>query len=118
LLYLRTAECLEIVEPSLTDSPSAIFHNNMATAASAGHGGLSDAALKAALAEASLVVHCPPDIPLDTEIVGVCAVDEIHAVPNGLGWIAADFIAWKTLFHNVGQAHHQVGPSQADLLAC
>ncbi|KAK0749353.1 hypothetical protein B0T18DRAFT_298412, partial [Schizothecium vesticola] len=72
----------------------------MATAASAGHGGLSDAALKAALAEASLIVHCPPDIPLDAEIVGVCALDEMHAVPNGLGWIAADFMAWKTLFHD------------------
>lgn len=87
----------------------------MATAASAGQGGLSDAALKEALAEASLIVHCPPDIPPDSEIVGVCAVDELHAVPSGLGWIAADFMAWKALFHRVGEAHHQVCPFQTDL---
>ncbi|KAK1833145.1 hypothetical protein QBC39DRAFT_402123, partial [Podospora conica] len=73
----------------------------MATASSVGHagGGLSDVALKAALTDASLIVHSPPDIPPDSEIVGVCAVDETNAGPNRLGWIAADFVVWKTLFH-------------------
>lgn len=54
------------------------------------------------------MIHSPPDIPLDSEILGVCAVSSENADPNKYGWMVTDFLAWKTLFHRVGQKNAQV----------
>ncbi|GAB1311703.1 hypothetical protein MFIFM68171_01913 [Madurella fahalii] len=55
--------------------------------------------LQAAMSEASVVIHGPPDFPEDAEILGVCAVSTENADQNKYGWMVADFLSWKTLFH-------------------
>ncbi|KAK4102276.1 hypothetical protein N658DRAFT_515481 [Parathielavia hyrcaniae] len=55
--------------------------------------------LQAAMSEAHLVLHGPPDFPIDAEILGVCGVSAENADQNKYGWIVADFLHWKTAFH-------------------
>ncbi|KAK4216621.1 hypothetical protein QBC37DRAFT_310002, partial [Rhypophila decipiens] len=55
--------------------------------------------LRAGATEASLVVHNPPDIQSNCEVLGICAVPEEYSDPKMYGWIVADFLAWKTLFY-------------------
>lgn len=58
--------------------------------------------LRAAMPDACLVTHGPPDFPVDARILGVCGVSATNADPNKYGWIVADFLSWKTIFHGVG----------------
>lgn len=64
--------------------------------------------LQAALGEATLMIHCPPDIPSDAEIMGVCAVPKHLSGRNKYDWIAHDFLVWKSLFCDVGNPAFQV----------
>lgn len=69
---------------------------------------ISLATLQAALAESSLIIHNPPDIPPTAEVIGVCAVSRDHADQNKYGWMVADFMSWKSLFYGVGTETSQV----------
>ncbi|KAK3365153.1 hypothetical protein B0T24DRAFT_537702, partial [Lasiosphaeria ovina] len=73
--------------------------------------------LKAAVVESSLIIHNPPDIPPKAEILGVCAVSMENADQNKYGWIVADFLRWKTLFHRVGNKAAQTWLSSLDIAA-
>jgi hypothetical protein len=64
--------------------------------------------LQAAMSEASLIIHSPPDIPANAEILGVCGVSADNADQHKYGWMVADFLHWKTLFHKVGNRPAQV----------
>lgn len=64
--------------------------------------------LQAAMSEASLIIHGPPDMPENAEILGVCGVSIEDAGQNKYGWIVTDFLRWKTLFHRVGRKDAQV----------
>lgn len=64
--------------------------------------------LQAAMSEAALVIHGPPDFPEDAEILGVCGVSSENADQNKYGWIVADFLSWKMLFHGAGLKADQV----------
>ncbi|KAK0633163.1 hypothetical protein B0T14DRAFT_398086, partial [Immersiella caudata] len=57
------------------------------------------AKLQAAISEVPLLIHSPPDIPADAEIMGVCALSNNLAGTNQYAWIGVDFLRWKTLFH-------------------
>lgn len=64
--------------------------------------------LRAAMSEASIVIHGPPDFPANAEILGVCGVSAENADQNKYGWMVLDFLMWKSLFHGVGNASAQV----------
>lgn len=64
--------------------------------------------LQAAMSEASLIIHSPPDIPPNAEILGVCGVSTENADQHKYGWMVADFLHWKTLFYRVGNKEAQV----------
>ncbi|KAK3363399.1 hypothetical protein B0T25DRAFT_596624, partial [Lasiosphaeria hispida] len=64
-----------------------------------GGGSIETSMLDAALSESSLIVHNPPDIPVNAEILSVCGVAEENAAPGTYDYIVLDFIAWKVLFH-------------------
>ncbi|KAM7209651.1 hypothetical protein V8F20_000054, partial [Naviculisporaceae sp. PSN 640] len=55
--------------------------------------------LQSAATEATLVVHNPPDVPANSQVLGICAVPEEYADPNNYGWMVADFVAWKAIFY-------------------
>ncbi|KAK0628560.1 hypothetical protein B0T17DRAFT_632102 [Bombardia bombarda] len=71
--------------------------------------------MRAATTEASIIIHNPPDFPKDAEILGICGVSEKNADQNKYGWMAADFLAWMTLFHGVGQKIFQTWLSSLDM---
>ncbi|EAQ89702.1 hypothetical protein CHGG_06321 [Chaetomium globosum CBS 148.51] len=55
--------------------------------------------LRAAMSESSLILHGPPDLPRDAEILGVCGISAENADQNKYGWmlsICADCISLKT----------------------
>ncbi|KAK0729928.1 hypothetical protein B0H67DRAFT_478890, partial [Lasiosphaeris hirsuta] len=64
-----------------------------------GGGSIETIMLDSALSESSLIIHNPPDIPVDAEILSVCAMSEENATQGKYGYIALDFVAWKVLFH-------------------
>ena len=64
--------------------------------------------LQAAMSEASLIIHNPPDFPKDAEVVGICALAEDLKSPNQYGWMVADFLRFKSAFYRVGHRDHQV----------
>jgi hypothetical protein len=64
--------------------------------------------LRAAISETPILIHSPPDIPKDAEIMGVCALSDNLAGTDQYAWIGVDFLRWKTLFHGVGKAAFQV----------
>lgn len=64
--------------------------------------------LQAAMSDATLICHAPPDFPSEAEILGVCAVSAENADQNKYGWVVADFLHWKLLFHGVGNKAAQV----------
>ncbi|KAK4137043.1 hypothetical protein BT67DRAFT_454718 [Trichocladium antarcticum] len=72
--------------------------------------------LQAAMSEASLIIHSPPDIPPNAEILGVCGVSAENADQHKYGWMVADFLHWKTLFYRVGNKEAQTWISSLDLL--
>ncbi|KAK4031642.1 hypothetical protein C8A01DRAFT_21179 [Parachaetomium inaequale] len=55
--------------------------------------------LQAAMSETHLILHGPPDLPHNAEILGVCGVSTENADQNKYGWMVADFLHWKLLFH-------------------
>ncbi|KAK3330511.1 hypothetical protein B0H66DRAFT_469846, partial [Apodospora peruviana] len=65
-----------------------------------GGGALDIDSLRAAMTEASLIVHNPPDIPIPSQVLGICAVPEEYADQHKYGWMVADFLAWKTLLYH------------------
>lgn len=69
---------------------------------------VSLASLQAAASESSLIIHNPPDIPLNAEVIGVCAVPQEYADHNKYGWIVGDFMSWKAIFDDVGTKTSQV----------
>jgi hypothetical protein len=64
--------------------------------------------LQAAIGEANILMHSPPDIGPGAEIMGVCAVSEQLSGMEKYGWIARDFLVWKSLFNGVGNPAFQV----------
>lgn len=56
-----------------------------------------------ASAEAAVVIHGPPSIPKDSEIVGFCAVSDTVARPGQYDWIVNDFMAWKSAFEDISE---------------
>ncbi len=68
--------------------------------------------LRAAMTEANLIVHSPPDIPLDAEVLGFCAVSKANSDGNKYGWIVVDYLAWKTMLHGVGEMISQVSTAR------
>ncbi|AEO65269.1 uncharacterized protein THITE_2064866, partial [Thermothielavioides terrestris NRRL 8126] len=72
----------------------------MAVPRAAWEGGAREfAMLQAAMSDAAIVCHAPPDFPFNAEILGVCAVSTENADQNKYGWMVADFLHWKLLFH-------------------
>ncbi|KAL2135584.1 hypothetical protein VTI74DRAFT_7860 [Chaetomium olivicolor] len=71
--------------------------------------------LQAAMSEATLVIHTPPDFPVNAEILGVCGVSKEYSNPTKYGWIVADFLRWKMLFNRVGEKSAQTWLSSLDL---
>lgn len=64
--------------------------------------------LQAAATEASLIIHNQPDFPVNSKVLGICAVPEEHADSSKYGWMVADFLAWKTILYGVGARSSQV----------
>lgn len=64
--------------------------------------------LQAALSEVPMMIHSPPDINSDAEIMGVCGLSEHLTGANKYAWIGVDFLRWKTLFYGVGNRSFQV----------
>ena len=64
--------------------------------------------LRAAMPEASLIIHGPPDFHEAAEILGVCGVSAENAKQNRYSWMVADFLTWKMLLHQAGVRTHQV----------
>lgn len=56
---------------------------------------------QAAMPEASLIIHGPPDFPEDAVILGVLGLSDENADRERYGWIEADFVSWKTLLGGV-----------------
>ncbi|KAK3996896.1 hypothetical protein QBC44DRAFT_230666, partial [Cladorrhinum sp. PSN332] len=71
--------------------------------------------LQAAISEASLILHCPPDFPKDAEVVGVCAVSDNLAGQSQYAWMVADFLGFKLAFYRVGHRDHQSWLSTLDV---
>ncbi|KAK0655849.1 hypothetical protein B0T16DRAFT_316306, partial [Cercophora newfieldiana] len=55
--------------------------------------------LQAAFCEVPVLIHSPPDINRNTEIMGVCGLSEHLSGTNKYAWIAVDFLRWKTLLY-------------------
>jgi len=93
-----------------SEAPSEMASTPTPASRGIGDGGsLSDPAkLQAALAETAMVIHTPPDIPGDAEILGVCAISKILSSPGKYGWVAKDLVAWKDFFHKVVARKDQV----------
>lgn len=64
--------------------------------------------LHAAMSEASLIIHNPPDFPKDAEVVGICTLAEDFKSSNQYGWMVADFLSFKSALYRVGHRDHQV----------
>ncbi|KAG7291792.1 hypothetical protein NEMBOFW57_001812 [Staphylotrichum longicolle] len=73
------------------------------------------AMLQAAASEAHIAVHGPPDFPFNAEILGVCGVPAEMSDENKYGWMVADFLHWKLLFHGVGYKTAQTWLSSLDV---
>ncbi|KAK3902871.1 hypothetical protein C8A05DRAFT_15122 [Staphylotrichum tortipilum] len=71
--------------------------------------------IQAAMSEAHLVVHGPPDFPANAQVLGICGVSEENAHVGKYAWIVADFLHWKTLFFGVGFKSAQTWLSSLDL---
>ncbi|KAH6628397.1 hypothetical protein F5144DRAFT_515745 [Chaetomium tenue] len=71
--------------------------------------------LRAAMSESSLILHGPPDLPRDAEILGVCGVLAENADQNKYGWMVADFLHWKLLFHDLGEKAAQTWASSLNI---
>jgi hypothetical protein len=89
----------------------------MAVPPAAWEGGAREfAMLQAAMSDAAIVCHAPPDFPFNAEILGVCAVSAENADQNKYGWMVADFLHWKLLFYGVGAKAAQVSDTPDQLL--
>ncbi|KAK4453405.1 hypothetical protein QBC34DRAFT_261178, partial [Podospora aff. communis PSN243] len=55
--------------------------------------------LLSAISETTILIHSPPDIPKDAEIMGVCALSDNVAGADQYAWIGVDFLRWKALFY-------------------
>ncbi|KAK3298498.1 uncharacterized protein B0H64DRAFT_429696 [Chaetomium fimeti] len=71
--------------------------------------------LEGAMSEAYLILHGPPDLPGDAEILGVCGVSTENADQNKYGWMVADFLHWKLLLHNLGEKAAQTWASSLNI---
>ncbi|KAK1758606.1 hypothetical protein QBC47DRAFT_411290 [Echria macrotheca] len=70
-----------------------------------------------AMAETSIIVHAPPDMPRDAEILGVLGLAQKHATGQRYGWMVTDYLAWKILFRNCGNPSNKHWLSALDLNA-
>lgn len=65
-------------------------------------------AARAAIAEAYIVIHTPPDFPTDAVFMGVLAMSEAYTDQNSYGWMATDFLTWKVLMYTASSQLDQV----------
>ncbi|KAK4140239.1 uncharacterized protein C8A04DRAFT_40105 [Dichotomopilus funicola] len=71
--------------------------------------------LQAAMSEVPLLLHCPPDFPQNSEIIGVCGVSVENSDQNKYGWMVADFLHWKLLSNGIGDRKAQTWLSSLDI---
>ncbi|KAH6630464.1 hypothetical protein B0J18DRAFT_378944 [Chaetomium sp. MPI-SDFR-AT-0129] len=71
--------------------------------------------LQAAMSEVPLLLHCPPDFPQNSEIIGVCGVSAENSDQNKYGWMVADFLHWKLLSNGIGDRKAQTWLSSLDI---
>ncbi|KAH6854975.1 hypothetical protein B0I37DRAFT_422952 [Chaetomium sp. MPI-CAGE-AT-0009] len=71
--------------------------------------------LQAAISEAYLVLHGPPDLPHNAEILGVCGISTENADQNKYGWMVADFLHWKLLLHGLDEKTAQTWDSSLNI---
>ncbi|KAL1836599.1 hypothetical protein VTJ49DRAFT_4888 [Mycothermus thermophilus] len=71
------------------------------------NGGMKHANLYAAMEEAYMITHAPPDFPRDAEIIGICAVSDINADLKKYDWIVDDFYMWRHLLNQAGHPKHR-----------
>jgi hypothetical protein len=74
----------------------------------AGRGAGGPSKVDIAMAETPIIVHSPPDMPRDAEILGVLGLAPKHATGQRYGWMVTDYLAWKILFRNSGNASDKV----------
>jgi hypothetical protein len=63
--------------------------------------------LQAAMSEASLIVHGPPDLPDDVEVLGAYGVSKENSEMTKYGWMLNDFLSWMLLFNQRGHSQGQ-----------
>ncbi|KAK5660687.1 hypothetical protein OQA88_12051, partial [Cercophora sp. LCS_1] len=78
-------------------------------------GGAGMAKFLGAASEAGVIIHGPPDVPKDAEIMGFCAVSENFARTGKYDWIVNDFLRWKLAFSNMSKTQYWY--SATDMLA-
>ncbi|KAK4232275.1 hypothetical protein QBC38DRAFT_463628 [Podospora fimiseda] len=89
--------------------------NLPAQARGSGTSSLSPKQLQAAIAEASLILHSPPDFPKDAEVVGICALADNFTDQSQYAWMIADFLGFKLAFYRIGHRDHQSWLSTIDI---
>lgn len=71
--------------------------------------------LKEAGAYASFNIHSFPDIPPNSQIIGICALTKEDVLPEKHGWIVSDTLAFKQLMFKEGNKDSQIWLSLSDI---